>query len=169
MTKSRKHRTLPRRAPARAGWARRFRLLRETRGTASTETIMMTPAFLIIWGAVFYVFMLGRNIIEMNTRLREGAWQRAYDGCQSTPASPTRVASASSGGGVDTSAPIFGSLLDLFFEEFRVSRSGSVSQPPILGSSSRSYRGDALWMCNEDLSDYDITNFISRLWSSISI
>ena len=43
----------------RRGWDRRLRLLRDERGTASTETIMMMPAFLIIWGSVVYVFSLG--------------------------------------------------------------------------------------------------------------
>jgi hypothetical protein len=150
-------------------WSRRFRLLRDERGTASTETIMMTPAFLIIWGSVFYVFTLGRNIVEMNVRIREGAWQRAYDGCRTTPDSPTRIGDGAfdgSGATGSTDTPIFGSIMSMFFEEFHASRNGSVEQPPVLGGETQRYRGDMVWMCNEDPEDYDIANFIASAWGS---
>lgn len=150
----------------RRGWGRRFRLLRDDRGTASTETIMMTPAFLIIWGSVFYVFTLGRNIVEMNVRIREGAWQRAYDGCRSTPDSPTRISEGSTGSSSTGDAAILGSILDTIFTEFHAARNGSVDQPPVLGGDTQQYRGDMLWMCNEDPEDYSIVNFISSAWGS---
>lgn len=129
----------------------------------------MTPAFLIIWGAMFYVFMLGRNIVEMNVRIREGAWQRAYDGCRTRPAAPTRIGSSGYDGSSstgDTSTPIFGSILDMLFDEFHASRSATVDRPPVLGGDAQTVRGDMIWMCNEDTEDYNVANFIARAWSS---
>ncbi|GAB4201900.1 MAG: hypothetical protein OHK0013_14470 [Sandaracinaceae bacterium] len=152
----------------RAGWSKRLRLLRDERGTAGTETVIMTPAFLIIWGSIVYVFSLGRSIVEMNVRIREGAWQRAYDGCRTTPDSPTRISESSSGSSSTSDVPpLFASMiLDTIFTEFRASRNGSVDQPPVLGGESQSYRGDMIWMCNEDPEDYDVANFIARAWGA---
>lgn len=149
------------------GWSRRFRVLRDERGTASTETVIMMPAFLVIWGSIVYVFSLGRSIVEMNVRIREGAWQRAYDGCRTTPDSPTRLSEGSSGSSSTSDVPLFASMiLDTIFTEFHASRNGSVDQPPVLGGDTQSYRGDMVWMCNEDPEDYDVANFIASAWGS---
>ncbi|MFN7699563.1 MAG: hypothetical protein ACK6CU_06985 [Deltaproteobacteria bacterium] len=153
-------------------WRRRLRLLRDDRGTASTETVLMMPAFLVLWGSVFYVFTLGRNIVEMNVRIREGAWQRAYDGCRSTPESPTRIggdAFDGSGATGSTDTPLFGSVLDMLFREFHASRTGDVEQPRVLGGETQRYRGDMLWMCNEDPEDYEVANFISEAWGAFGL
>jgi len=128
---------------------------------------MMMPAFLIIWGSVVYVFSLGRSIVEMNVRIREGAWTRAYDGCETTPDSPTRISEGSSGDSSTSDVPLFASMiLDTIFTEFHASRNGSVEQPPVLGGESQSYRGDMIWMCNENPDDYDVANFIASVWGS---
>ncbi len=151
------------------GWGRRLRLLRDQQGTASTETIMMMPAFIIIWGSVFYVFTLSRNIVEMNVRIREGAWQRAYDGCRTTPDDPTRVADGETGLSSTGGIPgFFGAIMDTLFDEFTASRSSSVDQPPVLGGETQNFRGAMVWMCNEDPEDYDIANMISSAWGALA-
>lgn len=161
-------RARPWRAHSRRAHSWRARLLRDERGAAMTETVIMMPAFLILWGSVFYVFTLGRNIVEMNVRIRQGAWQRAYDGCRTTPEAPTRIAEGETGLSSTGGLPgFFGRILDTLFDEFTASRSGEVAQPPVLGGESQRYRGAMVWMCNEDPEDYGFANMVARAWSAI--
>lgn len=155
--------------PRSLSWARRLRILRDERGTASTETVMMMPAFIIIWGSVFFVFQGARKIVEMNVRIREDAWTRAYGSCSSDPSGTTYSAS-SSGSSTTGDVPVFGgAILDMMFTEFYAQRQTSQAAPPILGGRTKNYRGEHLWICNENPEDYSLTNTISEVWSMFGV
>jgi hypothetical protein len=128
------------------------RLLADTRGTATTETVIMLPMFIIVWGCIFFVFVFFQRTIEMRSLTRRDTWLYAYTSCETNP-----------GGGTELSAPDEARPIDLgsmastvmrFLPGFTIGRSSgartaSVSRPQVLGGGSIGLR-DRMWvLCNE--------------------
>jgi hypothetical protein len=135
----------------RRGFVRR--LLADTRGTATTETVIMIPMFAIVWGCIFYVFTFFQRTIAMRSMTRGHTWAYSYVGCNGSGAGTTLErqgggiipSSGSSGdGGVDSIvAGLFG------LSTGHGSRSSSVARPRVLGTGSISIRDEQFVMCND--------------------
>jgi hypothetical protein len=82
-----KHRLAPRSATPRRPWWRA--ILDDTRGTATTETVIMIPVFAMVWGCIHYVTVHFAATHEMRSRLRRDTWAYAYTACEDEPDTPT--------------------------------------------------------------------------------
>lgn len=96
--KSRLHR------PSRSFWRA---LLADERGTATTETVIMIPMYVIVWGCIVYVTNFFQNTIEMRSRLRRDTWAYAYTGCSDRPSTDTNLPDPSRGILPDTTGGAF--------------------------------------------------------------
>ncbi len=138
------------RARGKRGFVRR--LLADTRGTATTETVIMIPMFAIVWGCIFYVFVFFQRTIAMRSMTRGHTWAYAYVGCSGTGPGTTLnregggiIPGGSSGdSGVDSIvAGLFG------LSTGHGSRSSSVTRPRVLGDGSIAIRDELYVMCND--------------------
>jgi hypothetical protein len=67
------------------------RLLSDERGTATTETVIMIPMYVIVWGCIVYVTNHFQNTIELRSRIRRDTWAYAYGACQDAPSTGTSM------------------------------------------------------------------------------
>jgi hypothetical protein len=70
------------------------RLLADERGAATTETVIMIPMYVIVWGCIVYVTQHFQNTIELRARVRRDAWAYAYGACQDPPGTNTSIATS---------------------------------------------------------------------------
>lgn len=129
------------------------RLLADTRGTATTETVIMLPMFIIVWGCIFFVFVFFQRTIEMRSLTRRDTWLYAYTSCVTDPGNGTELSAP------DEARPInlgsMASTIMRFLPGFTIQRSSgartaSVSRPQVLGGGSIGLR-DRMWvLCNEE-------------------
>jgi hypothetical protein len=143
-------------------------LLADTRGTATTETVIMIPMFAIVWGCIFFVFTFFQRTITMRSLTRAHTWAYSYVGCSgSGPGTTleTQGAGLLSGGGagdgdVDS---IISSLYAL--RTGHGQRRATVARPRVIGGGSLNI-SDGLWvMCNDvprGVADY-FGQFVGRL------
>jgi hypothetical protein len=154
-----------------ASTARGFvrRLLADTRGTATTETVIMIPMFAIVWGSIFFIFIFFQRTIQMRSMTRGHTWQYSYIGCHgsgpdtqlSTEGGSLITAASSGDGGVDD---IISGLFALGTGHGR--RTASVTRPTVLGGGSMSLRDDLYVLCNDEPRgniDY-LGTFVSRFF-----
>lgn len=129
-------------------------LLRDVAGNATTETVIMIPLFVAIWGSIWYTHARYRKAINMAQYTRAHTWQYAYDGCETTPSGRTRVGARST----DSSGFIDGTLSLIFdaglipgfqFDEIEGQRDGQIERPAVLGSGSVQMHGNLIMLCNE--------------------
>lgn len=144
------------------------RLLADTRGTATTETVIMIPMFAIVWGCIFFVFTFFQNTIRMRSLTRAHTWAYSYVGCSGSGPGTTlerqggSIISAVSSGDGDVDGIISGLFA---LSTGHGSRTSSVARPAVLGTGSLQLR-DGLWvLCNDvprGMGDY-LVQFASRL------
>lgn len=128
------------------------RLLVDTRGTATTETVIMIPMFAIVWGCIFYVFVFFQRTIAMRSMTRGHTWAYSYVGCSgSGPGTALErqggsvISGASSGDGV-----VDGIVTGLFaLSTGHGSRNSSVGRPRVIGGGSIAIRDELYVMCND--------------------
>ena len=147
--------------------SRRFRLLEDERGAAMTETAIMLPVLILIWGGILYAFTLARQIVEISVRTRADAWSYSYGACQSEPGETAITSGAYSAGDADTSPSVpFGDrIMNLFITQFHANRHGSATAPTQIGGQTNEFHHDEAWLCNENLDNtvYDIANMVSNI------
>ena len=154
-------RHVPRQSPL----SRRFRLLSDEKGTAMTETAIMLPALILIWGGILYAFTLAQQIVQMHVAVRRDAWTYAYSGCNDEPDGETAISEESYRDGApdtDTGTP-FGNIMNLFIDQFHANRNGEATAPSVIGGHTNAYHSDITWLCNETVSDYSIVSGISNV------
>ena len=76
-------------APLPKTWIRR--LLADEEGAATTETVIMIPMFVIVWGCIVYVTQVFQATIEMRSRIRRDTWAYAYNSCEDMPDTGTNL------------------------------------------------------------------------------
>ncbi|MFO0682055.1 MAG: hypothetical protein U0234_08390 [Sandaracinus sp.] len=142
-----------RKKSSRRGFVRR--LLADTRGTATTETVIMIPMFAIVWGCIFYVFTFFQRTIGMRALTRGHTWAYSYIGCSGSATGttlsreggsviPSTTGSSSGDSGVDS---IVSGLFGLSTGHGR--RSSQVSRPRVLGQGTIDIRDELYVMCND--------------------
>lgn len=128
--------------------------LREIAGNATTETVIMIPVFIVIWGGVYFTQQRYRKAINTVQFTRSHVWQHAYGGCEGTaPAGTTFTdgADSSSDGFMEGvtdllfSVPLTGFVID----EVEGRRETSVERPRVLGTGSVAMEFNLTVMCNE--------------------
>lgn len=130
------------------------RLLVDTRGTATTETVIMIPMFAIVWGCIFYVFTFFQRTITMRSLTRGHTWAYSYVGCTgSAPGTQLdrqggtlipSTSTSSGDGGVDS---IISGLFGL--STGHGSRNTTVARPQILSGGSLPIRDELSVLCND--------------------
>ncbi len=132
-----------------------FELLRDVAGHATTETVIMIPIFVAIWGGIWYTQQRHHKAIAMAQLTRAHVWAHAYDACEgdggSTDIRPAPSSDAGFVGGVVDL--LFGSGLipGMRFSEIEGERSTSIQRPAVLGEGSVEMRHNLLLLCNEQI------------------
>lgn len=129
--------------------------LRDVAGNATTETVIMMPVLIAIWGSIYYTHQRYRGAVNMAQYTRAHTWQHAYAGCDGSPPSTnTRVGDRVT----DSSGFIDGALSMIFdagiipgfqFDEVEGQRDKSVERPAVLGEGTVQMRHNLIVMCNE--------------------
>jgi hypothetical protein len=167
----------PTRRSARS-WIRR--LLDDEAGTATTETVIMIPMYVIVWGCIVYVTNVFQGTIEMRARIRRDTWAYAYTSCEDRPETGTDLdvgpglipdpgagseAEGAATGGAGTAAGSTGGLAGLVgmvgdvmrfipgltFESLEGHRRNfSVERPAVIGGGSMTLGANLVILCNEE-------------------
>lgn len=133
---------------------RRLRnLLRDERGTATTETVIMLPFFILVWGLIFYVFDYFHSRIEHQMWTRRHAWRHAYTGCESD-GSYGRTSMDETGGFdgegfVGHVDDVLSVLPGFHFDEIRANRTATVNRPEVIGGGGLTHEREMYLLCNE--------------------
>lgn len=141
------------RRPGVLGW------LRDVAGHATTETVIMIPVFVAIWGGIWYTHGRYRKAVNMAQFTRAHVWAHAYSGCDGAPPSGrTRIGER----GEDHSGSIDGITSLLFgsgiipgfqFDEVEGTRDTSIERPSVLGEGSVNMGYNLVVLCNEQTSE----------------
>jgi hypothetical protein len=124
--------------------------LADTKGTATTETVIMIPMFAIVWGCIFFVFTFFQSTIAMRSMTRGHTWAYSYVGCHGTGPGTT-LGTASAGSLNNSSIPgivqtIIGHILEVRWGHGE--RQTHTARPRVIGGGSINMT-DELWvMCN---------------------
>jgi hypothetical protein len=145
------------------------RLLADTRGTATTETVIMIPMFAIVWGCIFFVFTFFQRTITMRSLTRAHTWAYSYVGCSGTGPGTTleQVGAGLLGGGGSSNDSDVDSIISSLYalRSGHGTRQSSVARPRVIGGGSLSL-SDGYWvMCNDvprGVADY-FGQFVGRL------
>lgn len=158
-------------------WCRR--LLEDEGGTATAETVIMIPMFVIVWGCIVYVTNVFQGTIEMRARIRRDTWAYAYTSCEDRPETGTDLdtsrgiipdptgagaeaegaarggAGEASGGGISGMVGMLDDILSyipgLNFESLEGHRNNfSVERPAVIGGGSMTMGADLFILCNEE-------------------
>ena len=130
-------------------------LLRDVAGNATTETVIMIPVFVAIWGGIWYTHQRYRKAINMTQYTRAHTWQHAYSGCDGSPPSTnTRINPGGySGDGMIAGAVdlLFGSgiIPGFNFDEIEGRRQTQLARPTVLGEGTVSMEQNLVVLCNE--------------------
>ena len=128
--------------------------LRHVGGNATTETVIMIPLFVGIWGGIWYTHGRYRKAQNMAQFTRAHVWQHAFDACDGDPAGSTDIANR----GTDSSGFIDGVVSLLFasgiipgfqFDELEGRRETSIDRPSVLGEGTVTMGHNLVLMCNE--------------------
>ncbi|MGE0790769.1 MAG: hypothetical protein AB7S26_34160 [Sandaracinaceae bacterium] len=129
--------------------------LRESIGHATTETLIMIPIFIAIWGGIWYTHQRYRAAINMAQFTRAHTWSHAFDACEGPTGTTSVTESETSdagfvGGVVDL---LFGDGLipGMRFHEVEGQRETSVDKPAVLGEGTVNMRHNIVMLCNEPL------------------
>ena len=127
------------------------RLLRDVLGNATTETVIMIPAFVIIWGGIYYTYLRHERYISMSQFTRADVWAHAYSACEDRRGDTTisNYDSDSEGfisGIVSTAMSV---MPGFHFDEIEGQRTRSAQRPAVLGEGSAHMGHNLVVLCNE--------------------
>lgn len=136
------------RRPGLLGW------LRDVAGHATTETVIMIPVFIAIWGGIWYTHGRYRKAIQMAQFTRAHTWAHAFEGCEGSPPGHTSIGDRADdrSGFIDGAVGLlFGSgLIPGFqFDEVEGTRRTSIQRPSVLGEGTVNMGYNVVVMCNE--------------------
>lgn len=138
---------LKRRGPL--GW------LRDVAGHATTETVIMIPVFIAIWGGIWYTHQRHRKAINMAQYTRAHAWAHAYDACEGDPGTTQIQETETSDAGFVNGVVdlLFGTGLipGMRFHEVVGERETSLERPAVLGEGTVTMRHNLTLLCNEEI------------------
>lgn len=131
-----------------------FGWLRDVAGHATTETVIMIPVFIAIWGGIWYTHGRYRKAINMAQYARAHTWQHAFEGCEGSPPGSTSIGDRSDdrSGFIDgITGLLFGSgiIPGFQFDEVEGRRSTSIERPAVLGEGSANMGYNVVVLCNE--------------------
>ncbi len=138
-------------------------LLRDERGSATTETVIMIPVFILIFGGLLYLGHGYQQAIDTAQLDRQAAWDHAMDGCAGgVPAGTTLSDATDPPGGsalasidsllssiTDAFPPLHGVWPGLFPRENRTERKSQFDRPTVLGGARVEVHHSIVLMCNE--------------------
>ncbi len=135
-------------------------LLRDTRGAAFAEAVVMLPAFLLLWAGINFIYQKQKAMQEALEESRKCAWAYAESSCSEAPTgcipkdqqeiTDTTGASTKLGkarGGLDA---VIGSI---FGKPFGMITSNSVTPPKLIGGRAHSLKATQFMICNEAARD----------------
>lgn len=131
-----------------------FGWLRSTLGHATTETVIMIPVFVAIWGGIWYTHGRYRKAINMAQFNRAHSWQHAFNACEGSPGSGTSITDHADNrdGFIDNATGLlFGSgiIPGFQFEEIEGRRQTSIERPTVLGEGTVTMGHNLVMLCNE--------------------
>lgn len=129
-------------------------LLRDIVGHATTETVIMIPLLVAIWGGIWYTHGRYRKAINMAQFTRAHIWQHAFASCEGSPPGSTRISTGGfSGdgfiGGVTELIVGSGIIPGFQFQEVEARRDTSIERPAVLGEGTVRMGHTMVLMCNE--------------------
>lgn len=141
-------------APQRGLLARARAFLRDTVGHATTETVIMVPVLVAIWGGIYYTHGRYEAALDMANFTRSHLWIHAYSGCEQRAPGRTDISNFdSSSSGFITGAVSFilgsGILPGFNFDEVEATRDTRFERPAILGEGSVQMGYNVVTLCNE--------------------
>lgn len=139
------------RRPGVLGW------LRDAAGHATTETVIMIPVLVAIWGGIYYTHGRYQKAIHMAQFTRAHVWEHAFQGdCGDRGPRSTQTEFSS---GSDSRDGFIDGLMDLMFgsglipgfrfEEVEGTRRTSFERPAVLGEGSANMGYNVVVLCNE--------------------
>ncbi len=131
-----------------------FGWLRDVAGHATTETVIMIPVFIAIWGGIWYTHGRYRKAINMAQFTRAHTWQHAFSGCEEDPPGRTTIGDrADSRDSFIEGAVSFivgsGIIPGFQFDEVEGQRDTSIARPAVLGEGSAHMGYNVVVLCNE--------------------
>lgn len=128
--------------------------LRHVGGNATTETVIMIPLFVGIWGGIWYTHGRYRKAQNMAQFTRSHVWAHAYSGCEGSPGGSTDISErgSDSSGFIDGVFSLFfarGIIPGFQFDEIEGTRTTSIDRPAVLGEGTVSMGHNLVLMCNE--------------------
>lgn len=144
--------------------SKRRSLLRNERGAAYAEAVVMIPTFIIIWASILFISDYYEAGMNMTTRLRHCLWRYATDSCKGAKPATCREGGDSQPDDGNFSA--IGSITNQFQttsgpmlpKEASFSAQTSVTLPEALGGSSKTLQAKRSIVCNEERKDLDIVS-----------
>jgi hypothetical protein len=152
-------------------------LLRDERGNATGEAVIMLPFFIMVWGCIMWASQAYEKAIDVGAKTREHAWAHAMNACKSSVPGGTEVR--------DVTDPVFGpigdtlsvvdSIIDtipvigdywpgFFPTENRYVRRDSIDTPDVMGGGSKPVGHTIVLMCNEDLDTPGLAESSESSW-----
>jgi hypothetical protein len=122
-------------------------------GHATTETVIMIPVFVAIWGGIWYTHGRYRKAINMAQFTRAHTWQHAYEGCEGGPPGGGTSFSDRADNRDGFMENAIGYLLVIIpgfnFDEIEGRRTTSIERPTVLGEGNVSMGHNLVVLCNE--------------------
>lgn len=123
-------------------------------GHATTETVIMIPVFVAIWGGIWYTHGRYRKAINMAQFSRSHVWAHSFEGCEGSPGSGTSISDRADNrdGFVDGAVGFLvgsGILPGFQFDEIEGRRNTSIERPAVLGEGTVSMGHNLVVLCNE--------------------
>lgn len=160
-------------------------LHRNERGVAMTETIVMLPAFLIIWGSVLFIHKRYESYVNAAAVARECAWRRATDACpDEDDANDNLDEICKLEEGTDISDPWNGndptadaqssvSFMDSLSaiiggKGLVARRETKITRPGVLGGEDETYKPGVALSCNEKASGDIFGNVADSAWDGLA-
>lgn len=132
-------------------------LLQSVAGNATTETVIMIPVLVVLWGGIWYTHGRYRKAVNMAQYTRAHIWQHAFASCEGSPPGRTTISTGGfSGDGFIGGATdlLFGGVLRRFqIDEVEARRDTSIDRPTVLGSGSVGMEHHMWVMCNETIQE----------------
>jgi hypothetical protein len=133
--------------------------IRDVAGNATTETVIMIPVFVVIWGGIFYTHQRYRKAINMAQFTRAHTWAHAFEGCEGDPPGTSTTIgerAESHDGFIDGAVSmLFGSgiLPGFQLDEIEGRRRTSLERPAVLGEGTVNMGYNVVMLCNERRQD----------------
>lgn len=130
-------------------------LLRDIAGNATTETVIMIPVLIGIWGGIWYTHQRYRKAINMAQYTRAHVWAEAFASCPGDSYGRTTINTGGySGDGFMSGATdlLFGGIIPGFnIDEIEATRRASLERPSVLGEGTVTTRHNLVILCNEEI------------------